>query len=111
VLIAPNGYDGSQDDDKHKCDDAKPGISNITLKKVSGMNYTITVTVSQGTNSLQQLDFKVNGTTVNSIPVSSAGDYSTNFTMTSGTQAVSATVTDTALYTADATQNFTIGGP
>jgi penicillin-binding protein 1A len=111
VLIAPNGYDGSQDDDRHKCDDAKPGISSINLSKVSGMNYRITVTTSQGTNSLQQLEIKVNGTTVDTIPISSAGDYSTSYTMTPGTQAVSATVTDTALYTADATQNFTIGGP
>lgn len=111
VIIAPNGYDGSKDDDRHKCDDAKPGIGSVTLSKVSGMNYRITVSVSQGTNQLEQLQIKVNGAVVNTIPVTGPGDYSTNYTMTTGTQIVGASLTDTALYSAEASQEFTVGGP
>lgn len=107
VLIAPNGYDGSRDDDKHKCSDTKPSISGIAVSKLSGNSYRFTVSVVGGTHPLQQLDIKLNGAVINTTGVSGSGDYSTVYTVTgSDKQTISATVTDNALYSGDASRDF-----
>lgn len=108
VFLAPDGYDASKDDDVHKCDDVKPGINNISINK-TGNTYKITVSVSQGTYQLQQLQVSVGGTLINTTPVSAGGDYVATYTPTSsGTQQVIATLQDIAYYTTTATksQNF-----
>lgn len=105
ILIAPGGYDGSKDDDKHKCDDVKPSLGAITVTKISGNEYRLTVNVVQGTHSLQQLDIKVGGTTISSVPISSSGEYSTTYTITSPTT-VGAVVTDSALYTTESSNQY-----
>lgn len=110
VIVAPGGYDGSKDDDVHKCDDAKPSIGNISISPISGNTYTITVSVSQGKNPLSSLDIKVGGTTINSMPISASGDYSTNFTFSqAGPQSVGASVMDSVFYAGEATQEFNVG--
>lgn len=107
ILIAPDGYDGSRDDDKHKCDDVKPTVSNITVTKVSGSDYRFTVSVAGGTHPLQQLEIKVNGTTINTTPIGGNGDYSAVYPVTTpGKQTVSAVVTDNALYSGEASREF-----
>lgn len=111
IIVAPDGYDGSKDDDVHKCDDAKPSISNINVSPVSGNTYTITVSVAQGKNPLTSLEIKVGGTTINTVGISGGGDYSTNFTFPAGgEQTVSAVVTDNVFYTGEASKQFTVGG-
>lgn len=111
TVIAPNGYDGTKDDDVHKCDDAKPGIGGISISPNGGNNYTIRVTATQGKNPLTSLAIKVNGNVINSLSIGGSGDYTTNYTFPGGgSQSVGATVTDSVKYTTDATQNFDISG-
>jgi penicillin-binding protein 1A len=111
VVVAPNGYDGSKEDDVHKCDDAKPGISSISLGG-SGTTRTISVTVSQGKNQLTGLDIKVNGAIVNSLPISGPGDYNVSYTFSgTGSQSIGAAVRDSALYASESSQQFSIDGP
>lgn len=105
VLVAPSGYDGSKDDDKHKCDDAKPTIGGITVTRISGDEHRITVNVGQGTHGLQQLEIKVGGTTINSVPISSGGEYSATYNIPSSTS-VGARVTDSALYTTEVSNEY-----
>ena len=107
VLIAPNGYDGSKDDDRHRCDDAKPSAT-IAVAKVSGNNYRFTVTVAGGTHALQSLDIRLNGATISTTPITGNGDYSATYSVTTaGPQNVSAIVTDSALYTGEVAREFT----
>jgi membrane peptidoglycan carboxypeptidase len=107
ILLAPGGYDGSKDDDKHKCDDAKPTVSNISVTKLSGDNYRFTVSVSGGTHPLQQLDIKLNGAVISTTPITGSGDYSATYPVSgSSKQTVTATVTDAALYSGDTSREF-----
>jgi penicillin-binding protein 1A len=113
LIVAPNGYDGSKDDDIHKCDDAKPTITDINVGSGCSTTCTITITVAQGKNPLTSLDIKVGGTIVSTVPVSGSGESSINYTFTAGgDQTVGAVVTDSVFYTGEASKSFTIsGGP
>jgi penicillin-binding protein 1A len=108
TYIAPDGYDATKKDDVHKCDDAKPNVGTINITPNSGKSYKISVSVVAGSHPLQQLEIKVGATIVASLPVSSSGTYSTNYTFTgSGSQTVTATLTDSAYYTATGSKAFT----
>lgn len=108
VVIATGGYDATRDDDVHDCDDAKPNIGNITWEKQSGTTYRIRVSVAQGKNPLQSLEIRNNGTTINSQSISSGGDYEATVTVTSEeAQQISAVVTDSVFYTAEASRSLT----
>lgn len=107
ILVAPNGYDGGKDDDKHKCDDVKPSIANISVTKLSGNNYRFTVSVVGGTNPLQSLDVKLNGAVISSTAITGSGDYSNTYSVTEpGAQTVTATVIDNGLYSGDSSREF-----
>lgn len=107
VFIAPDGYDASKDDDLHKCDDVKPSIGTIS---VSG-NDKINVSVASGTHGLQQLEIRVDGSIVATLPVSSSGTYSTAYDFKGSTaQTITATLTDTAFYSASGTKSHTPSG-
>src|SRR3990167_1151208 len=105
VVIAPNGYDATKDDDVHKCDDAKPNVGGIDIKKAGGA-YQVIVSVTQGANSLTGLEIRVNGATVNSQSVSSSGDYTATVSLNAGDK-ISAVITDNAFYTAEMTREVT----
>jgi membrane peptidoglycan carboxypeptidase len=108
MYIAPDGYDATKNDDKHKCTDAKPNVGTISVTKNSGTSYKISISVVAGNHSLQQLEIKVGGTTIATLPVSSSGTYSTNYNFTSSsTQTITATLTDSVYYTDSASQSFT----
>jgi len=108
VYIAPDGYDSNTDDDLHKCDDAKPTVGTISLTKISGSTYKINVSVVGGTHSLQQVEIKVGSTIVATLPAGSSGTYDADYTFTSNsTQTVSATVTDSALYSGTGSKDYT----
>jgi penicillin-binding protein 1A len=108
TYIAPDGYDATKKDDVHKCDDAKPNVGTINITPNSGKSYKISVSVVAGSHPLQQLEIKVGATIVASLPVSSSGTYSTNYTFTSSSsQTITATLTDSAYYTATGSKAFT----
>jgi len=113
VYISPDGYDATKEDDKHSCSDVKPSISTISaVADTPKDTYTITVSVgSAGTFKLQTLDIYVNGVSVSSKAISSAGDYTATYTPTkTGSQEIRATVTDAGYYsdTKSTTQLFTV---
>lgn len=103
AYIAPDGYDASKDDDKHKCDDIKPSVT-VTVAK-SGSNVTITANATQGTNPLTSLKIQVGDSVVADVPVSGSGSYTTTTTIT-GAQTITATLQDSALYSASGSQQY-----
>ena len=108
VIIAPDGYNATADDDIHKCDDAKPTVGTITATKVSGSTYNIKVSVVAGTHSLQQVEIRVGSTIVATLPVTTSSTPEASYTFTTNsTQTISATVTDVALYTTTGSEQFT----
>lgn len=101
IYLTTDGYDPNATDNIHQCGDVKPFVNNVGVSK-NGGKYTINVSVTQGTHALQTINISVGGASAGSISVSGSGSYSLNYTPTAnGMQTVSATVTDTALYTSD----------
>lgn len=110
VYIAPDGYDATKDDDVHKCDDVKPTVGSITLTQVSGMTYKISASTVSGTFPLTQLEIKVGGTVVATLPVTASGTYSTEYTFTTtSSQTITATVTDGGAYTTSTSRDYVPG--
>lgn len=102
VYLASDGYDASKDDDVHKCDDVKPKIGTI---EASGK--TIKVSVVSGSHTLQQVEIRVDGSIVATLPVGSSGTYSTNYNFKkSGNQTISVTLTDMAFYSASGSKTY-----
>lgn len=103
VYLASDGYDASKDDDVHKCDDVKPSVGTISVSN----NKKINVSVVAGSHSLQQLEIRVDGSIVATLPVSSSGTYSTNYDFKkNGSQTITATLTDAAYYSASGTKSY-----
>lgn len=93
TYINTDGYDATATDDTHNCSDIAPFVNSITIS-----GGKITASVTQGTNPLQSIEFKVNGAVVDTVSASSSGSYSVNYTA-SGSKDVTVTVTDSAYYT------------
>jgi len=103
VFLATDGYDASKDDDLHKCDDVKPTIGTINVSN----EKQIKVDVVSGTHALQQLEIRVDGSIVATLPVSSSGAYTTNYSFKkTGSQTISVTLTDTAFYSASESKTY-----
>ncbi len=102
VISAPDGYDATKDDDTHQCGDAKPTIT------ISVSGKTATVTYTHGRYQLQQIDVRSGGTTIASKQVSSDGTWNLSSADLSAAQSgsLTATVTDTAYYTASNSANY-----
>ncbi len=101
TLVAPDGFDANADDDRHRCEDAKPFVTNITAQPTgSGSGaYRLTASVTQGTNTLQSVEFAVNGQAIGSVGASGSGEYSIPYTATgNGSITITAIVIDAALY-------------
>ena len=93
----PDGYDSSKDDDIHKCSDAAPSISNISITGAAN-SWTITVSVSAGTAGASGLS--VTGT-ANGSALSfsgSGGTYTATYTGANPSGKVSITATDSYFY-------------
>jgi len=101
TYVTTNGYDPNATDDIHQCSDVKPFVNSVDVAPKSAGTNKITVSVTQGTHALQTIHISVGGNaSAGTINVSSSGTYSFSYTPTAtGSQTVSATVTDTALYT------------
>ena len=105
-LTSTDGYDPNATDDVHQCTDTAPIVNTISVSKNGNSgSYTITINVTQGVggHSLQSVDVSVAGASAGSIPASGSGYYQLSYTPTQkGSLSVSATSTDSALYTSTA---------
>ncbi len=103
VYIAPDGYDGSKDDNVHKCDDTAPSVSVSWTAGATANTYNITATVTKGTFDLTSVDVKVGGTSLTAVSV--PGPYTYTYTSTVADTAalsVTASATDAGMYTSSA---------
>jgi penicillin-binding protein 1A len=106
--------DTSAQDDVHKCSDSPPTI-NLTATGNNDGTYTITAFVSAGTHPLNDsnysqfpgtVTFSINGTTVKTSSVSDPQDNITFEYTPSSSGTMTATVTDSVLYSASATADI-----
>ncbi len=107
LFIASDGYDATKDDDAHKCDDAKPAVSGISVTGAPGGARKITVNATQGKAALTNIEITVNGSNVLSQTISSGGSYEALYTPPepSGTMDINVTVTDSLYYTGGASSS------
>ena len=111
TFIAPDGYDASQDDDVHKCNDAKPSIASIEMQRNgSGSNYTITVTPAEGSHDLERLQVSVDSRVVVDTEINSTSPRQFNTTIEGSNREVtiSATVEDETSNTGTSSRKFRI---
>lgn len=100
------GYNADADDDVHRCDDAKPSINDIDVKRISGNNYRITIKAANGRFKLRDIVVQVNGQTIATLQAGSP--YTTVQTFTDdSTKKITATATDEAYYTHTSSINYT----
>lgn len=103
TIFADDGYDASADDDKHKCDDVKPFVNDITYG--SGK---ITATVTQGTNTLQTVKINVDGN-VSEQGATGSGAYVVSVSFApSSTHNVTVEVIDSALYSTSTPKTISV---
>lgn len=102
VVLAPDGYDATQDDDAHSCDDKKPDVS------VTTSGNKVIVTYIRGKFALQTLVVKSGGKTIASKQVSSSGTWTLQGSDLDGVDGtVTATLTDEGYYTASSSAQYT----
>lgn len=96
----PSGYNATQEDDSHACNDVKPSLGSATVSSGPGDTWRIRVRVSQGTFSLggNPVSISVNGA---ALSVSKSGnEYEATYEGEDSPEgSISVTVTDTGLYT------------
>lgn len=95
IYIAPDGYDASEEDDLHDCDDRMPRAS-ITLSS-SGNKVDITVRVTPGTHKANKLTITAGGKNIASVSIDGSRTYRTSTTLDKKTSIV-VTVSDEAGY-------------
>ena len=97
-------YDATAEDSVHKCSDIVPSVSvSATAGSISG-TYDITALITKGTFEVSSVDISVNGTVVKTI--TGIGPYTYTYTMDksiTSDQTITATATDTGLYSASGT--------
>ncbi len=106
IIVAPDGYDGSKDDDIHKCDDTKPGVANPVVDGCSNKVCSISVAATAGKNPLTTVTVKVNGVVVGT---SGGGTFTGTHTFAaSGPQTITAIVSDSVMYTAESSATYDV---
>lgn len=102
VTTAPDGYNANADDDFHKCDDVKPGVTGVSATKKSGNTYTLKATITSGTHSLASVDVVVDNAVVTTLPATGSGGYSFDYTFpessTGTSHKISFVASDAGLY-------------
>lgn len=98
IVVAPDGYDATKNDDAHNCSDAKPSVAGITVG-----GDQITVRVVQGTFPLDTLEIKVGNEVISTLNVTGSGTYSVSRKITDPTT-ITATVSDKGYYTGSTSQ-------
>lgn len=105
AFIAPDGYDASKEDDKHRCgSDVKPSAS-ISGYSSSGGGI-VSFTISQGTFAVRNVEIFVDGKSVGS--VSGSATSAIVGPVTSGKK-ISIVVTDEGYYTGSS-NTYTVSG-
>jgi membrane peptidoglycan carboxypeptidase len=101
----PDGYNSNENDDAHRCEDAKPTLGSATATNNNNGTWTISVTVNQGTFPLSDSSVTIDAN--GALSVSRSGNtYRATYTGTSdpiATSNVIVNVTDNGYYTASAT--------
>lgn len=96
ILLAPDGYKANEDDDAHKCGDAKP---TVTLGP-STNGKEITVNYTQGRYPIKNIVVTVGSKQIANLAVSGSGSTTIPNTVDSkDPYTVSATITDEGYYT------------
>lgn len=98
VFSAADGYDATAEDDFHKCEDALPVVSGISVSSAGSGSYKISATVKAGTHALQSVEIRVGSTVVATLPASGTSYSATYKPTTSGSQTVSVIATDIGYY-------------
>lgn len=111
---ASAGYSASgaitQEDDVHKCSDAKPRIS-LSTSDAGGGKYKLTAQLTKGTHPLGTVNFKVDGQIVSSQNAGSSGTYTYTHTFSrNGSYKVTAEVVDSVLYEDSDTKSVSVSG-
>jgi penicillin-binding protein 1A len=101
VFIAPDGYDGSKEDDKHNCNDAPPKVS------VTGYSGgTVSFAITQGTFGVGTVEILVDG----QVKATQSGmSSSANIGSVSNGSKITVRVTDQGYYTGTSS-NYSVGG-
>lgn len=111
VYLVPEGYDANDKDDVHECDDNTPSVGSIDIHKSGGNTYKISTSVVAGSHSLKEIEVKVGGKVIATLPANSSGTYSTNYSFDGDSaQTVTVTVRDDAYYTDTQSESFTPDG-
>lgn len=104
--IAPSGYDATETDDVHSCDDVKPSVTS----SVTYSGGKLSVDIGTATHQPETVEFTIDGNSVGSVSLSGPGTAQIAYT-SSGKHDVTVTVTDSALYTSSqTTNNVSFGG-
>lgn len=99
TFIAPDGYDGNTEDDKHSCTDVLPTVTVAAPIKQSSDKYLISLNVKKGTFAISQVDIKVGGILQTTLSAGSSYDFTYQVPAgTTGSLEITATVTDEAYY-------------
>jgi penicillin-binding protein 1A len=111
---ASAGYSASgaitQEDDIHKCNDAKPRVS-LSTSDIGGGKYRFTAQVTKGTHPLDTLNFKVDGQIVSAQKAGSSGTYTYDHTFSkNGASKITAEVIDSVLYEDSNTKSLNVTG-
>lgn len=101
ILIAPDGYNASEDDDVHKCDDAKPSVSSLSFVSNSNSGlYRIDISFAKGRFDLQEATVSVDGQQIEGGNASS-GRLSVYFKFTKPDQKITVRVKDSGGYVSE----------
>lgn len=105
---APDGYKTDEEDDVHKCDDAKPRVS-VSVEGTS-RKTTFEISASNGKYGLETAEVSVDGAVVKTVSLSGSGG-STEFSVSNlskGAHTVSVVVRDKAYYTSSDSKQFVL---
>lgn len=98
TFIAPDGYDGNSEDDKHSCSDSLPSVTVLSPVKQTDGKFLIKLNVNKGSFSVSRVDIKISGILVASL-TGDTNEYIYQVPSSStGNLEVTATVTDEAYY-------------
>lgn len=105
---AEDGYDPNGDDDRHKCEDAKPFVSISAVQDGISSKYRITATVNKGSFDLESIKITSDGQVIADQAMNGAGSVSVDYIFpAAGAKTFVATVADQGYYSASDTKTVT----
>jgi penicillin-binding protein 1A len=108
TILTSDGYDATQEDDIHKCNDVKP-FASISADPSGGPGqYKITVQFNKGTHPLKTIEVSVNGRVVKSVSRAGSGSLSFSQKLKSGSNQIVVNLSDSAMYESSATKSVSV---